>query len=352
MQEQGPRVLIVGDEPHVAALLEKNLCGNVGVCQRAEHGEEAMEQLNRHAFDLVVSDIGMPGTTAIDLVTFITGNHPDTAVVLITGLEHRERAIAAIQLGAFGYILKPCSDDELLIIAANALERRRLGLVAKAFEEELGREVSHRIREVAEEKEEILFRLVSAMQYRDDESAAHICRIGLYSAAIARERGYGAEQVDLMRLAAPMHDIGKIGIPDSILRKPARLTDEEFEVIKKHTIIGGQILESSDAPVVQLGREIALGHHEKWDGSGYPQGLAHEAIPESARIVAIADVYDVLTHDRVYKPRFTESQALDIMAGVRGSHFDPDVFDTFLKSLPAIRSISDEVKEDWHPGQT
>ncbi len=188
-------------------------------------------------------------------------------------------------------------------------------------------------------EEEIALRLVSATEHRDAETGAHIRRIGLYSEIIAAERGWGADAAEEIRLAAPMHDVGKIGIPDHILRKPGSLTRQEFVVIESHTTMGAAILAGSSIPLLRLACEIALTHHERWDGSGYPEGLAGDRIPEAGRIVAVADVYDALVHTRIYRPALPEDQALGIMHRARRRHFDPDVFDAFLRVLPQLRKV-------------
>jgi putative two-component system response regulator len=190
--------------------------------------------------------------------------------------------------------------------------------------------------------EETILRLLSASRYRDEETGAHIKRTGLYSELFAEVLGWPAVEVRNIRMAAPMHDIGKIGIPDAILQKPGRLTDEEFEIMKTHTTLGARMLEGSSSPMLQMAHEIALCHHERWDGSGYPNGLSGLAIPETARIVALADVYDALTHRRVYHAAMPEEKAIEIMEQGCGKHFDPFLFGIFLALLPEIRRIAAE----------
>ena len=196
-----------------------------------------------------------------------------------------------------------------------------------------------RTAEVRRSQSEIAMRLMAASEYRDDETGAHIRRIGLFAAALAEKAGWEPQAVGDLQLAAPMHDIGKVGIPDAILLKPGKLTAEEFEAMKGHTTIGGRILGDTDIALLRLAKEIALSHHEKWDGSGYPRGLAGEAIPQSGRIVALCDVYDALVSHRVYRPALPEEEALDIMTKGRGSHFDPELFDCFLQTLPEFRQF-------------
>jgi putative two-component system response regulator len=196
-------------------------------------------------------------------------------------------------------------------------------------------------------QEETIHRLVSASLWRDEETGMHIRRTALLSEFLAQAAGWSAKEAENIRLAAPMHDVGKIGIPDAILRKPGKLTPEEFEIMKTHTIIGSRMLSGSDAPMLKMAAEIALNHHECWDGGGYPTGLARESIPESARILAIVDVYDAMTHDRVYRPAHSEDEVLAIMQQGAGTHFDPLLLTVFFSHLDEIRRISEEHPDEW-----
>jgi putative two-component system response regulator len=247
--------------------------------------------------------------------------------------------VRALELGAFGYIVKPFEANELFINISNALRRRELELERDRYEERLEDEVRERTAEIRAAQEQVILRLMSASGYRDEETGDHIRRMGEYAAVLARAAGWDAGATDEMRLAAPMHDIGKIGVADAILHKAGKLTPGEFAQIQEHSRIGFRILEGSGIPLLDLAGEIALHHHEKWDGSGYPDGLAGESIPEAARIVAICDVYDALVTDRVYRRAFSEEQALAIMSEGRGGHFDPRLFDIFLAKLPELREV-------------
>ncbi len=206
--------------------------------------------------------------------------------------------------------------------------------------ERLEEEVRRRTADIRNREEEVALRLLSAAECRDDETGAHIRRIGFYSVVLAKKLGWTIEEIDHIRIASTMHDIGKIGIPDSVLLKPGKLSDDEYEIMKQHPVIGGKMLADSKARMINMAHEIALCHHEKWDGSGYPQGLTGSEIPLSARIVAIADVYDALVHKRVYKPAIAEIASLNIMKESKGQHFDPDLFDLFLDSLDDFREIA------------
>lgn len=213
-------------------------------------------------------------------------------------------------------------------------------------QEMLESEVKRRTLEIRKREEELAIKLVSLTSLRDEETGAHIRRIGLYAAVMAKALGWNMEDIDTIRVAAPMHDIGKIGIPDRILRKSGVLNDEEFNVMKKHTEIGANMLRGTKIPVLNLAADIALNHHERWDGTGYPQGLIGEAIPISARITTIVDIYDALVHERVYKQAMPEEEALNLMREMGGRHLDPHLLKIFLSLLPAMRRIRLEVQED------
>lgn len=223
----------------------------------------------------------------------------------------------------------------------DALQSARENLFIRQFLEE---EVNRRTADIRKREEEIALRLVWASESRDEETGAHIRRIGQYAEVLGRSLGWSEGDAEDLRIAATMHDIGKIGIPDGILLKNGRLTFEEYELMKAHPKIGANILDNSDVPLLQLAREIALCHHEKWDGTGYPRGLKGEAIPESARITTIADIYDALVNERVYKAAMTEEKALAVMAAQNGTAFDPRVYDHFLTVLPEFRRIRASVR--------
>jgi putative two-component system response regulator len=313
-------------------------------CSTAAHAEAALTALAKNDYELLVSDIHMPGMSGMDLLAIVRQRHPDLAVLMVTGVDDRKVGIQALRLGAFGYLIKPFDINELAINAATALERRRVTLLAQATQGRLEDEVRRRTVQIRRREEEIALRLVAAAEFRDTDTGAHVRRIGLYAAALAKLLGWPSSRVDDLRVAAMMHDIGKIGVPDSILLKPGPLLPEEFEIIKQHTVIGGRILERSEIPLLEMAREIALSHHERWEGGGYPQGLSRETIPESARIVAVCDVYDALVHDRIYRSALPEPEVLAFLRGQRGRHFDPRVLDAFLGEVDTFRAIREEVR--------
>jgi cyclic di-GMP phosphodiesterase len=346
LNKHDTKVLAVDDEPYICELLSRWLIDEGYQCEAAHSGHEAVKALESGAFQLVVADIMMPGMSGIDLLTIIKTLFPDVAVIMVTGVDDRKTAIMTLELGAYGYVIKPFDRNEIIINVANALERRRLRLLSEEYERGLEGEVQQRTKEVRDREEEIVLRLISATGYRDDETGAHIRRIGLYAVEMAKALGWPVREIANIRLAAPMHDVGKIGIPDSILRKPGSLTVEEFEVMKRHSDIGAQILDGSDVPLIQMASKIARWHHERWDGSGYPEGLVADDIPECAAIVAVVDVYDALVHDRIYRPAFSEEKALGIMLAGDGEYFGDRIFDCFLDLLPALRRIREQVRDE------
>lgn len=344
---QDERILIVDDEEPLRNLMARWLLREKFKCEQADCAQSAWLKMQESSFSLVILDIMMIGMSGMELLRMITESFPDTAVIMVTGVDDRATAIEALHLGASGYLIKPFEMNELLIDIVNALERRRLILERKSHEQELEGIILERTTEIRATQEEVTLTLIAAMQHRDGETGSHIKRIGLYSMILAKALGSSDYDAQQIRLAAPMHDIGKIGVPDAVLLKPGKLTAEEFAAISQHTTIGASILADATSSLLKLARSIALSHHEKWNGTGYPFGLKKEAIPLSAQIVAVVDVYDALTHNRVYRPAFAENKALEIMREGRGKHFSPELFDVFYQSLPKFRNISaDMLNED------
>ena len=215
-------------------------------------------------------------------------------------------------------------------------------------QEDLEMQVRLRTADIRVREEEIAIRLIAAAGHRDEETGAHIRRIGLYAEELTRVLDWDPSRIDDIKLAAPMHDVGKIGISDLILHKPGKLTEAEYEKMKEHAIIGEKMLSGSGIPMLDLAAEIAGGHHEKWDGTGYPRGLKGEEIPQSARIVSMLDVYDALVHRRVYKNAFSEDETLKTMTELVGTQFDPELFEVFKHTLSRIREIKDQNPDDHH----
>ncbi len=346
MNGETKSILVVDDDQTIVSLICRWLKAEGYDCSYALDGNSAINQLKDREFDLIVSDIMLPGMSGMDLLMMIKKLHPDSAVIMETGIDDKETAIDCLQIGAYGYITKPFKRSDVVITVEGALERRREEHDRERHERELTDKLRLITAELDDKDQTLILKLLSALQARDDETEAHSRRLGMYSATIAKEMGCDSEWINLLRKAAPLHDIGKVGIRDSILLKPGALTPEEFEEMKLHTIIGAKILGDSELPLMKMASEVALGHHERWDGSGYPDGLKHDEIPLSCRIVGVIDVYDALVHDRVYRPAMSETRALDIMAQAnQAGQYDPDVFYTFLKLLPELRSIKEDIPD-------
>ena len=337
---QTPRVLVVDDERFVREIVRRWL-ERVGYeCTCVESVGLACDLLQQHTFDIVTSDISLPGRSGMELLQTVQEKYPETAMLMLTANADTKLAIQALTLGAYGYLLKPVEQEELLCQIERALEHRRLVMENREYTDLLEWKVREQTRHVRLAHEETIQRLVTACMFRDDETSGHIKRSGLSSALVAQAAGWSTEMVELIRLAAPMHDVGKVGISDSILRKPGKLTAEEFRLMQQHTVIGADMLSGSLSPVLQMAEQIAHFHHERWDGTGYPNRLAGEAIPKAARILAIIDVYDALTHDRVYRRALPEEQVLQIIQDGCGTHFDPTVVPAFFEALPGIRMVN------------
>ena len=333
------RVLIVDDETSVSEVISKQLTKAGHSCATAANADLAWQHVQKNPTDLITLDLRMPGRSGTDLLREIHQEFPDMAVVVLTGRTDAENAITALTLGASAYLMKPVDFTELIFHADRALERRNLILERRLYTEKLEEKVAQQTDIIRGAHEETIRRLVNASMHRDEETGTHIRRVGLCSELFARSLGWSSADAAMIRMAAPMHDVGKIGIPDSVLQKPGKLTKEEFEVMKSHTTIGASMLADSDSPILQLAEQIARSHHERWDGTGYPDGLSGVSIPPAARVVAIVDVYDALTHDRVYRPAMPEAQALKILKGGSGTHFDSEMLSVFLRILPEIREV-------------
>ncbi len=350
------RILIVDDEDLIRRMIARLLRRQDHDCQLAADAAEAKQKLASEPFELVLSDVNMPGESGLDLVRYVFENYPGTATVMVTGVDDPAIADVALELGAYGYIIKPFEANEVLINVANALRRRDLELERQRHRERLETEVASRTVELREaiatleavstdlrsSREETIQRLARAAEFRSDETALHIRRMSLHCELLARAVGLDNERCERIRIASPMHDIGKIGTPDRILMKRGKLTVDEFETMKEHAEIGYRILTGSSSQMLQLAAMIARTHHEKWNGSGYPNGLAGEDIPLEGRITAIADVFDALMNPRCYKPAFSLEKTQRIMNEGRGSHFDPDLLDRFWTKLDDVLTIQSE----------
>src|SRR5918992_3050234 len=309
------RILVVDDEEPIRRVIARLLQRNGYECETAGNAEEAMLLLKEGDFALVLTDMDMPGTSGLDLINQIAAAFEDISTVMVTGMDDAKLASAALKIGAYGYIIKPFEPNEILINVMNALRRRALEIENRSHRLRLEQMVRERTAELWEaiarleraekdlrvSREETVQRLSIAAEFRDDETAQHIQRMSRYCALLARAAGLDSETCELIRVASLMHDVGKIGIPDNILLKPGKLSPEERTIMQQHCEIGYRILADSRSDLLKTASDIAWTHHERIDGSGYPNGLTGEEIPLDGRIAAIADVFDALTSDRVYK---------------------------------------------------
>jgi cyclic di-GMP phosphodiesterase len=348
-----PELLIVDDEEALRRWEERVVRDQGYSCDGAGDAAAVREQLRQSSYQLALLDVNIPGESGMELLSHIRRAHPEVAVLMVTGEDSTELAMKAIEQGAYGYLIKPVAAGELLINVANALHRRRAELQTQRLMQRLQTTVDERSGELEEalqdlelsetkvwvSQAETIFRLARIVEFRDEETGQHLHRMSSYCEILARRTGFTAQHCELIRLASQLHDVGKVAVPDSILLKRGKLTGEEFEVIKSHAETGFQMLSGSSSEVVQLGALIARTHHERWDGKGYPRGLAGEDIPPEGRIAAVADVFDALTSDRVYRSALPVGSAIELMYEERGAHFDPELFDAFVQSLPEVEAI-------------
>ncbi|MCE1228940.1 MAG: response regulator [Firmicutes bacterium] len=336
---EGARVLVLDDQEIIRLKLRRILEKSGYRVLEVAEAASAMEVIEREKVDLLLSDIQMPGMNGLELVQSLAHRIPEIAVVMVSGLDSVEMATDCLCHGAYGYVIKPFDPNSILIAVANALRRRMLEQEHLDREGLLARKVREQTEEIRASREEIAHRLLSASEHRDNQTGAHVRRIGLYAAAMARLLDWDMEAVDCIRAAAPMHDIGKIGVPDRVLQKEGSLTDEEWVLMRAHTTMGSTILRDSNVPFIQMGARIAACHHEWFDGTGYPLGLKGEEIPIEARIVTLLDVYDAVSSRRAYKEAWSEAQALEHLRSEAGKHFDPDLVELFLAHSDHFRRI-------------
>lgn len=343
------RILIIDDEVANVILIEKilSLDGYTNF-QSTTDSTKALELYQEEKPHLILLDLNMPVFDGFDVMhqlTAVAGDDDFPSILVLTAQTDRDTRIRALGSGAKDYVHKPFDRVELLSRIRNQLEVKRLHETIQDQNNYLEEKVAERTKELHDTRLEVIHRLGLAAEYRDNETGLHIIRMSKVSAELAGAVGLPEDECELILNSSPMHDIGKLGIPDSVLLKPGKLNDEEWEVMKTHTLIGAEILSGGDSELLKQALLIAMTHHEKWDGSGYPKGLKGEEIPLVGRIVALADVFDALTSERPYKKAWPVKEAIDYIKEMSGKQFDPELVEIFVSILPKVEEISDRYRE-------
>ncbi|RJP18985.1 MAG: response regulator [Candidatus Omnitrophota bacterium] len=342
------KILIIDDQPQNILLLEKMLkAAQYASVNSTTDSRRAVDLYQEYKPDLVLLDLRMPhmdGFQVMEQLREIEGNSY-LPILVLTAQSDRDTRLRALESGAKDFLDKPLDQAEVLARIHNILEIRLLYNELSNQNQILEEKVRIRTKELHDTRLEVIRRLGRAAEYRDDETGEHIIRISRYCAVLARAAGMSDQECDLILHASPMHDIGKIGIPDRIMLKPGKLTPEEWITMKSHTTIGAALLCDGNSELLKTSEEIALTHHEKWDGAGYPHGLKGEEIPLFGRICALADVFDALLSERPYKKSWPLEDAVEEIKCCRENHFDPRLVDIFFEILPMILEIRRECME-------
>ena len=347
-------ILIVDDEPKFRDNLADWLEDMGHQTLQAGDGEEGLALFRQKSPDMVLADLNMPRLDGFGVVEAVTREAPETPILVISGIGVLEDAIRAVRLGAWDFLTKPLQDLSLLEhTLSKAFERSMLLGINRLYREHLEEEVAKRTEklrllndeltrlntEISDTQRELLYTLGDVVETRSHETANHVRRVARLSYFLAGRIGLEDDEAKLLRQASPMHDVGKIGIPDSILNKPATLTPEECEIIKTHTTIGYEILKHSERPIMKAAAIVARQHHECWNGTGYPDGLAGDRIHIYGRITSVADVFDALTHSRVYRKAWKRERAVEYLQHQAGLMFDPELIRIFFADLRQVEAL-------------
>lgn len=359
-------ILIIDDEPSLRRSLSAHLEDMNRDTVEGANGKEGLDALraNPGAVEAVVVDLNMPVMDGYTFIRHAAQEAPDVPIIVLSGVGIVEDALSAMRLGAWDFITKPLHNLAILDMTLDkVLERARLKRENRQYQENLEQLVRERTRELEETRRQVMHRLSRAAEYKDNETGHHVIRVGQTSRLLAQAMGMHEPDCELLGECAPLHDVGKIGIPDGVLLKPGKLNPEEWDVMRQHCVYGCEILgpltskdeahrvcsdpllvlKTGDTPQIKLARLLALCHHERWDGAGYPFGLMGEDIPLEARIVTVVDVFDALCSDRPYKVAMSPERAAELIREGSGTQFDPDVVKAFLANLDEICAI----RERW-----
>lgn len=341
-------ILIVDDEPANLRLLEKMLTGK-GYCQLelVQDARKVLETYQAKRPDLILLDINMPHLDGYQVMEQLKAlNDPMLPPIVILTAQHgKEYLLKALAGGARDFIAKPFDLNELLMRVRNMLDAQLAHRLLHEQKQVLEEMVRARTEELRRTRLQVVQRLGMAAEYRDEETGSHILRMSHTAALLARGLGWSEDDCELLLHACPMHDIGKIGIPDAVLLKPGKFEPHEWETMKTHVEIGHRLLEGDDSDLMRLASEIAYNHHEKWDGGGYPRGLSGEDIPLAGRIASLADVFDALISKRPYKKPWSVEDAVSYIKENSGKHFDPQVVEAFVRELPRVLEIHERFAE-------
>jgi len=338
------KILIVDDQELdvrlLSSILKKNGYNNI---ISTMDSEDVLSLQEEHNPDLIILDLNMPHLDGFQIMAQLEKAKGDIylPILILSADESQEKKFQALKSGAKDFLSKPYDRVEVLIRIHNLIESRILHNELRQEKLHLEDKVKERTYELYETQKNVIYRLARAVEYRDSDTGSHILRMSHYSARLAQEIGLSEEECEMILVASPLHDVGKIAISDNILLKPGALDAKEWGIMKAHTTTGGEILEGEDSKFLKIAREIALTHHEKWDGSGYPQGLKGEAIPMVGRICGVCDVFDALTTERPYKKAWTVEEAMEEIEKMSGSSFSPEIVKSFKKILPDIVQIKE-----------
>ncbi len=349
--KKAAQILVVDDEERNRRLLVAMLEAEGHAALEAAGGAQALELARQSPPDIILLDIMMPGMDGYEVARALKAEAATKAipVVMVTALDDRDARLRGLEAGAEEFVTKPVDRNELRVRVRNLLRLKEFSDFLAEHNRILDARVKERTHQLLSSYRETIATMTRAASYKDEETGAHVARISFYTVELAQSLGLDAEFCDTIHYASPMHDVGKIAVPDAILGKPGKFEPHEWEIMKSHAGLGGKLLRGTDSPYLAMGAEIALGHHERWDGGGYPAGLKGEAIPLSARIMNICDQYDALRSKRPYKPAFSHERTLEIITVGDGrtlpSHFDPTVLEAFKGCVGRFRDIF-EAHED------
>lgn len=351
-EKRPTRALVVDDEDRNRRVLAAMLEVEGYVVQEAADGAQALELARQDPPDIVLLDIMMPGLDGYEVARELKADHATRSVpiIMVTALHDRGSLVQALEVGAEEYVSKPVDRWELRMRVKNLLKLKEYGDFLADHNRILDAQVKERTRQLVASYRETIVTMTRAASYKDEETGSHVARISFYTVELAQALGMDSEFCSVIHFASPMHDVGKIAVPDAILGKPGSFEPHEWEIMKTHAALGEKMLRGTDSPYLVMGAEIAAAHHERWDGSGYPKGLAGEAIPLSARLMNICDQYDALRSKRPYKPALAHERALEIITIGDGrtlpTHFDPAVLAAFKASAGRFREIFEDHRED------